>query len=131
MNTANDLVNAYSKFLGTIHRVAAARLRKKSEDHAAYEELSSLLDEIIKRLGNEEAIELVLKAAQEEDQFVVEALTREMRFYNRLAEGDQDGSTVAQGEVVKTSFEKLIEKLPKWMQKLLHILNEILQLIRP
>ena len=129
MNTPKHLVSEYRQFIANIRRVGAKRL--ESFEDPAYLKLASLLEDMTAHLGSDRSCSAVEEAAHGEDLFVVDALTRELQFFNHLATEDAGGDSIAAGETVKTSFENLLQKLPDWIKKPLKILNEILQLIKP
>lgn len=139
-----EFMDAWDQFLRNLHRLASYRLslRERAED----KRLSDLLDRVIESLLKEDAMSAVAHAVDTENrstdgQQITTFLGDELRFFNdlvtsydtamgktELSESDADEALGA-GKTIKESLEDLLESLPKWIKKILKVLNELLSLI--
>lgn len=135
----------YKKFLEIISGIAY--FQKKYMVAIQQELALEFENSVLLPLKSDDAIGAVVYAMViEEDARVQDALMDELLFFNGLYEDfvpSVDGSPECQkpskdvlhlaaekAHVVKTSFSTVLN-LPGWLQKLLHILNELLKLFKP
>lgn len=137
LRNADDLGHEYKVFLANLEQVCGNRLVRASERHPGrYLELQRLLADVLGTLSNETGVAAMREAAkaeEREDPHVIDCLTRELSYFNRLVEDEYaQGSdeAVEVGKTIKDSVEKLIGKLPKPLKRLLAILNELLSFVK-
>lgn len=134
----------WQEFLNNLKDLCRHRLADPDRVH--YEGLSAPLGKVINDLQAVEALAAVTFAVDtaernDDDRNLLGLVTDEIRFFNSLVKSSRDyqdqltmdkGHTVealGAGKTIKDSVEKLFE-LPRWLKRLLEILNELLSIIR-
>jgi hypothetical protein len=132
------------KFLENLEELCRHRLRQPEREN--YEELTSLLRNVISELqgdGAVKAMEHAIGTAErnDDDRKIVGFLEDELKFFNNLVVSSRDDAggltlnaeatkdALGSGETVKDSIEGFFE-LPRWLKKILKVLNELLSIIR-
>ncbi|MCR9133496.1 MAG: hypothetical protein NXI08_13005 [bacterium] len=147
-STKNFLIN-WESFLKNLSKLCEVQIKQRSE---AYKELENIRQTIFKELtdrSKSDIKELINSGAHpdfsidlKDDLMMVNLLTQEMKFFNRLIEFDQlnyvsqddlDDATSA-GKTIKDSIEDFLKKrkkkMPGWLDNILYVLNELLSLLK-
>lgn len=135
----------WMKFLENLEELCRHRLRQPGREN--YEELTPLLRNVISELQSDDATRamenaIVTAERNDDDRRIVVFLEAELKFFNNLVvsshDDDAGGLTLnaeetkdalGSGETVKDSIEEFFE-LPRWLKKILKVLNELLSIIR-
>lgn len=123
--------DAWRRFFTILRDACERRLAQGPRDAKGpllFPIVRDLVDELLKR----DVVRSVRDAVADLDNDVADFLLREIEYYNTyyadLDDAADEDNPVGDGEVVKTSMEDLIERLPRRLKKLLKILNELLKL---
>ena len=136
--------NEWMKFLENLEDLCRHRLRQPGRED--YEELTSLLRNVISELQSDDAAKameyaIVTAERSDDDNKIVGFLEDELKFFNNLIGSSRDDAgdltlnveatkdALGAGETVKDSIEDFFE-LPRWLKKILKVLNELLSIIR-
>lgn len=136
--------NEWMKFLENLEDLCRHRLRQPGRED--YEELTSLLRNVISELQSDDAAKameyaIVTAERNDDDNKIVGFLEDELKFFNNLIGSSRDDAgdltlnveatkdALGAGETVKDSIEDFFE-LPRWLKKILKVLNELLSIIR-
>jgi hypothetical protein len=134
----------WMKFLENLEELCRHRLRQPGREN--YEELTSLLRNVISELQSDDAAKameyaIITAERNDDDKKIVGFLEDELKFFNNLVVSSRDDAggltlnveatkdALGSGETVKDSIEGFFE-LPRWLKKILKVLNELLSIIR-
>lgn len=134
----------WKKFLENLEELCRHRLRQPGREN--YEELTSLLRNVIAELQSDDAAKaidyaIVTAGRNDDDKRIVGFLEDELRFFNNLIVSSRNDAgdltldveatkdALGSGETVKDSIEDFFE-LPRWLKRILKVLNELLSIIR-
>jgi hypothetical protein len=141
-----EFMDAWNQFLNNLRRLGHYRLNLREEEQEEYKALDDLLDRVIDSLLKDDAMTAVRQAVDTENRStdgeqITTFLGNELQFFNslvksydaamnstQLSESAADEALGA-GKTIKESLEGLLESLPKWIKKILKVLNELLSLI--
>ncbi|WP_281989316.1 hypothetical protein [Aquimarina aggregata] len=130
--------------LKTLSNIAIARSTKLNND--SREHIENLIKNTFNSFEDRNSVQIITTAFLEEElneQFITDLFLLELRFFNTqysLNVDDQSTSDITvkdglkNGKTIKDSLEKLLKKfialIPKWLEKALDIINEILGITR-
>jgi hypothetical protein len=138
MPDTDKYMDELKKFFQTLRTVVNDRL-KSMEIHRGKEKLNQLSDEVFEHVLSENTFK-EFRLAIEGDRIYAEAaynlLFTELEYYNSRYSRESDNTEmpineaggIEDGKTVKDSIEEIF-KLPKWLKKLLKVLNELLSLL--
>jgi hypothetical protein len=137
-------IHEWQEFLKNLGDLCRHRLKEPDRQH--YEGLNAPLRKVINDLQGSEAeaaVSFAIATAHRntDDSELLGLVEDEMKFFNSLMTSSRDPqdrltidkeqatTALAAGKTIKDSIEKLFE-LPRWLKRLLDILNELLSIIR-
>ena len=142
-----EFMDAWNQFLQNLRRLANYRLSLREEEQEEYKALGGPLNGVIDSLLKDDAMVAVGHAVDTENRStdgeqITTFLGNELQFFNSLVTSYDDAMNTRQlseaaadealgaGKTIKESLEGLLESLPKWIKRILKVLNELLSLIR-
>lgn len=141
MYEESPFCSEWARFILNLQRIASRKLARQdgqaqySADTQYKNDLRDLLDDVIEKLRSPAQLDVMFHASALEDRFVVDCYKRELKCFNDWVENRsaqtaaEDDDELDAGEKVKSSVDTVISKLPEFLKKLIHILNELLKLI--
>jgi hypothetical protein len=132
-------IDEWKKFLDNLQTLGKRSLNDKGLNDARTG-LGNLFDDVIDRLKKQDVTDelqqaVSIAATTKNEDVIPEYLENELKYFNTLAQGppaplgDGVDNALEAGGTVKDSIEELFD-LPKWLEKVLKVLNELLSLIR-
>jgi len=124
---------ALKEFFGLLIKQAKVASKRKLSPEAS-KQLNRLLGKIQREITSRRALTGMNEAVTSEtlnpdDHKIIGYLVHEMELFKTISKDSKDGSAVSTGKSIKDSVEKLV-KLPKWLKKLLGVLNELLSIVQ-
>ena len=136
MHEKSHFVSEWKRFIKNLGKATERKLTRPEIKRPNKRDLLSLFIDVTEELLSDVHLNEMLHASAPEDQMIVDFYRRELKYFNdwvenRTAENvEDDNDELDTGEKVKGSVDKLISKLPGPLQKLIHLLNELLKLVR-
>ena len=139
-----EITDHFFHFLYTVNQVLRRSLALSARPGDSPNEWSGILNELIDYIFNTlsertvySTIPELISALDDDDRAAAQLLAHEMHFYEiRYAPVIQNANayTAATGlddaRTIVSSTQRLIDKLPKWLQKILEVLSEALGLAK-
>ena len=137
----HELAIQWQRFLGLVQQLCPLCSEVPGFNTQSF---AGLCDQAIRRLRSDQALGEISQAAQvieedNEERAALQLFILEIRLFNDAVEQEVEAGALrvndakfrlGQAKTIKESLEKFLS-LPRWLQKLLDILNEILGLISP
>lgn len=138
-------INTWTQFLNNLRDLCHHKLTFPKRQK--YTDIRSLVDDVTDELLKPNLVQDVRSAIEDmqtdpDDKVVLDFLEREIEFFNNLIASsrtptnelnmseEETDDAIEAGGTIKESFEKIIKRLPKIVQGILKILNEILSILK-
>jgi len=135
MREESQFVFEWKQFIENLGKAAERKLNRPEVKIGNKQDLLNLFRDVTKELLSNGNLNEMRQAIALENQLIVNFYRRELKYFNdwvknHTAENvEDDNDELDTGETVKGSVDKLISKLPGPLQKLIHLLNELLKLV--
>jgi hypothetical protein len=131
MKGTADFKAEFVGFIANLNVLCHRRIAERDDNR--YATLELLLNHVSETLRSADTAKALETGISREDPRIIDALTREMQFFNALAAPGRSCGTkeaLDAGGTIKGSIEDLLDNLPGWLKKILKILDEIIDLIK-
>lgn len=135
MHEESDFVPEWKRFIMNLGKAAERKLSRPDIIRPNKGDLLNLFMGVAEELLSDIHLKEMLHASALEDQVIVDFYRRELKYFNDWVENrtaknaEDDNDELDTGEKVKGSVDKLITRLPGPLQKLIHLLDELLKLV--
>lgn len=133
-NKDENFISQWNGFINNIVNLCDRQIKRKKEEFPAFEILEPLPNLLKKQILSEKSKAVFSQVLAKNEKFIITILERELCFFNQLVininlEDEMQVKKCLQiGDTIKGSIEKFL----KWtlLKKALHILNELLSILR-